>query len=89
MQGKPRFDYSTLAPNSALPAWRRVLSTDVSATIKLAMDSLAKAPFPSVRQVINICTNGVDNVAEGPNFARAHALTSGAVINGLIIGRPS
>jgi hypothetical protein len=81
--GKARLGYSIEAPKST---WRRGLSTDVSMAIQMAMDRLLAAPFPSARQVINICANGADNVAEGPAVARAHALQSGVVVNGLIMG---
>lgn len=83
---KSRHTYSTPAPSSAFPPWRRGLSTDVSAAINLAVDWLVEAPFPSPRQVINICANGSDNVAAGPEIARTRALNAGTVVNGLIIG---
>ena len=62
------------------------LSTDISQAVHLALDWLDTAPFSSARSVINLCTNGTDNVAEGPELARMRAIQSDAVINGLIIG---
>ena len=82
-ESKARMGYSMEARKST---WRRGLSTDVSKAIHVAVDLLLTAPFPSGRQAINICANGVDNIAEGPIIARARALASNAVVNGLILG---
>ena len=66
--------------------WRRDLMTDVSAMIEHGFGLLARAPIASGREVINILANGTDNVAEGPDAARAWALSRGVVINGLVLG---
>ena len=66
--------------------WRRDLLTDVSGMIEHASRLLTRAPFASAREVINILANGPDNVAEGPDAARAWALSRGVVINGLVLG---
>lgn len=81
--GTARMGYSMEARKST---WRRGLSTDVSMAIHVAIDLLLSAPFPSARKVINICANGEDNVAGGPAIARARALESNAIVNGLILG---
>ena len=84
--GKPRFGYSTPAPGSAPRAWRGSLGTDLSAAIEHAASLLAGAPFATGREVINVLANGTDNVAQGPDAARALALSRGIVINGLGLG---
>jgi len=66
--------------------WRRDLLTDVSAMIEHASGLLARAPFATGREVINVLANGTDNVAQGPDAARALALSRGIVINGLVLG---
>ena len=66
--------------------WRRDLLTDVSAMIEHSSELLARAPFASARDVVNILANGTDNVAEGPDAARARAISRGVVINGLVLG---
>ena len=66
--------------------WRRDLLTDVSATIEHALGMLARAPFATGREVLNVLANGTDNVAQGPDAARALALSRGIVINGLVLG---
>ena len=81
-----RFGYTRPAPGPSRPLWRRGLSTDISRAVHLALDWLDTAPFSSARSVINLCTNGTDNVAEGPELARMRAIQSDTVINGLIIG---
>jgi hypothetical protein len=65
--------------------WRRHLMTDISAMISHACDVLARAPFPPAREVINILANGPDNLAEGPDAARARAMSRGIVINGVVL----
>ena len=66
--------------------WRRDLLTDVSGMIEHASRLLTRAPFATGREVINILANGADNVAEGPDEARAWAMGRGVVINGLVLG---
>lgn len=81
-----QFGYTKPDPNLRRPRWRRGLSTDISTALHLALDWLDEAPFPSARSVINLCTNGPDNVSEGPELGRMRAVQSDIVINGLIIG---
>jgi Protein of unknown function (DUF1194) len=66
--------------------WRRYLLTDVSGMIEHAARVLARAPFATGREVVNILANGIDNVGEGPERARAWAIRHGVLINGLVIG---
>jgi hypothetical protein len=66
--------------------WQRNLLTDVSATIEQASILLTRAPFVAAREVINLMANGPDNVADGPDRARAWAMSRGVVINGLVFG---
>jgi Protein of unknown function (DUF1194) len=67
---------------SGAPARR----TDVSAALEFSADLLRTAPFVALREVINICGNGADNVHAGPAAARDRALAAGMVVNGLVIG---
>ncbi|MEZ5930587.1 MAG: DUF1194 domain-containing protein [Alphaproteobacteria bacterium] len=83
---RTQYRYGRLAPNLPKRPWRRYLSTDISGALNLALDWLEEAPFPSARSVINLCTNGTDNVAEGPELARMRAIESNTTVNGLIIG---
>jgi hypothetical protein len=66
--------------------WRRYLLTDVSEVIEHAARVLARAPFATGREVINILANGIDNVGEGPERMCAWAIRQGVLINGLVIG---
>lgn len=60
--------------------------TDVSRAIDFAADMVAEAPYAAARNVINVCSNGVDNVSGHPNAARDRALAAGAIVNGVVIG---
>lgn len=60
--------------------------TDISGTIDFATALALSAPHPARRLVINVCANGIDNVAEDPRAARDRALAAGMVVNGLVIG---
>lgn len=62
------------------------LRTDISDTIDFATALTLAAPQPTPRPVINVCANGIDNVAEDPRAARDRALGAGMVLNGLVIG---
>lgn len=62
------------------------LQTDVSRAIDFATDMITEAPYAADREVINICSNGVDNVRGHPEAARARALATGAIVNGVVIG---
>lgn len=81
-----QFGYTRADPSLRDPLWRRGLSTDVSSALHRALDHLDAAPFSAARSVINLCTNGPDNVSEGPERARMRAMRSDIIINGLIIG---
>jgi len=85
LRAKPRQFPPPSAGTEPRP-WRRDLLTDVSATIEHASGLLARAPFATGREVINVLANGTDNVAQGPDAARALALSRGIVINGLVLG---
>jgi len=61
--------------------------TDLSSAIELATRLALATPFDGARSVINLCANGSDNVGQGPDAARDRAITAGAVVNGLVIGR--
>ena len=85
VRSKPR-QFPPSSPGSEPRPWRRDLMTDVSATIEQASGLLARAPFATAREVINVLANGPDNVADGPDTARAWALSRGIVINALVLG---
>lgn len=68
--GKPRLGYDAPARGSARRAWRRHLATDISAAIEHATSLLARAPYATEREVINVLTNGTDNIAQEPDAAR-------------------
>jgi Protein of unknown function (DUF1194) len=74
------------SPGKEPRPWRRYLLTDVSGAIEHAARVLARAPFATGREVVNILANGIDNVGEGPERARAWAIRHGVLINGLVIG---
>nr|WP_247887443.1 DUF1194 domain-containing protein [Azospirillum sp. SYSU D00513] len=74
-------DHETEAP----PAGPERL-TDVSDAIEASAALLAAAPFQSDRNVVNICTNGIDNVDAGPGTPRARALAQRITINGVAVG---
>jgi hypothetical protein len=42
---------------------------------------------PAKRQLINLCANGEDNVAAGPDRARQQAAVAGVTINGVVLGQ--
>jgi hypothetical protein len=84
--GKPRFGKGAPDRGSARRAWRRSLATDISAAIEHAMALLATAPYATGREVINVLTNGTDNIAQGPDAARGLAVSRGIAINGIGLG---
>jgi hypothetical protein len=65
---------------------RSEFRTDISGTIDFATTLASIAPYAAPRTVINICTNGRDNVGPGPRSARDRAIATGMAINGLILG---
>jgi Protein of unknown function (DUF1194) len=60
--------------------------TDISSAIDFAASLALAAPGVSRRTVVNVCTNGPDNIAADPRAARDRALAAGIVVNGLVIG---
>jgi hypothetical protein len=85
VRSRPR-QFPPSSPGSEPRPWRRDLMTDVSATIEQASGLLARAPFATAREVINVLANGPDNVADSPDTARAWAISRGIVINALVLG---
>jgi hypothetical protein len=84
-RGMPRLGYSE-ASDPRRRTWRRNLATDISAALEHALEVLDRTPFHADRRLINLCTNGEDNVGEGPDRARDRAAAAGTVINGVIVG---
>jgi Protein of unknown function (DUF1194) len=60
--------------------------TDIAMALGFGLKMIAFAPRPTMRTVINVCGNGIDNVTGRPREARAQALASGVTINGLVLG---
>lgn len=63
--------------------------TDLALGIRSAGKELQSAPYPSLRQVINIVSDGISNIGNVPNVARDKAVNDGVVINALTMGRGS
>lgn len=84
--GRQRFGHGTPARELARPAWRPSLATDLSAMIEHATGLLAIAPFAAGREVLNVLSNGTDNVPPEPDAARGLAVSRGIVINGVGLG---
>jgi hypothetical protein len=61
--------------------------TDLSGAIDFASLLLKSAPYATSRSVMNICTNGADNVGDGPELSRERALARDFTINGVVLGR--
>lgn len=59
--------------------------TSISGGIDLAMAELAKAPFFSERQTIDVSGDGTNNSGRDVRSARDQAVEKGIVINGLVI----
>ncbi len=60
--------------------------TDVSAALQFAGELLAHSPFVAEQNVINLISNGVDNVDSSPEQVRDHLVSQGVRINGVVIG---
>jgi uncharacterized protein DUF1194 len=60
--------------------------TDVSGAIDHAAVLLLNAPYATERSVMNVISNGWDNVGEGPRPARNRVLAKGGTINGVLLG---
>jgi Ca-activated chloride channel homolog len=82
-RGIPRFGYGT----AHLRPWRSNGATDISEALLHATRLAIAAPYRASRTVLNICSNGTDNIGEGPERARDEALALGLVVNGLVLGR--
>jgi hypothetical protein len=61
--------------------------TDVSGAIDFGAGMLQAAPFATNHRIINILSNGVDNVGEHAWLARDRAIARGMTINGIALGR--
>lgn len=59
--------------------------TSISGGIDLAMTELAKAPFVSERQTIDVSGDGTNNSGRDVRSVRDQAVEKGIVINGLVI----
>jgi hypothetical protein len=82
-RGIPRFGYGT----THLRPWRSNGATDISEALLHATRLAIAAPYRASRTVLNICSNGTDNIGEGPERARDEAMALGLVVNGLVLGR--
>lgn len=60
--------------------------TDLSGAIEYGGEMLRAAPFAADRQIINIISNGIDNVGEGTVWARDRLVARGVTINGVALG---
>jgi len=59
--------------------------TSISGGIEAAMAELAKAPYFSERQTIDVSGDGTNNSGRDVRLARDEAVNKGVVINGLVI----
>lgn len=86
----PRTDRSSWgdADDSGTPLGSDAASrpTDISATIDAAAQMTLAAPFTAARGVINILSDGPDNVGQGPRGASQSAVSQGLTINGVVFG---
>ncbi|WP_179953877.1 DUF1194 domain-containing protein [Denitrobaculum tricleocarpae] len=60
--------------------------TDVSQAVAIASRFARSAPFQGRRTIINILSNGADNIGSEPNLQRDEAIRQGATINGVVFG---
>lgn len=60
--------------------------TDIAQSITTAARLAADAPYQGGRTVINILSDGVDNVGFDPILSRDAAVRQGATINGVVFG---
>ena len=61
--------------------------TDVSGAISAGRSMLGLAPYKAPRNVINIFTDGVDNVGESPDRSRDLAVSAGETVNAIALGQ--
>jgi hypothetical protein len=66
------------------PDVRHGKQTDIALAIASGVDLLDRAPFFGSKQVINIISDGVDNIGRLPMVDRDMALDRGITINGLV-----
>ena len=59
--------------------------TSISAGIDFSMQMLARAPFESARQTIDVSGDGTNNSGRDVRLARDDAIAKGVTINGLVI----
>ena len=60
-------------------------STSISAGIEFAMTQLDRAPYETLRRVIDVSGDGDNNSGRDVTTARAEAIAKGVTINGLVI----
>jgi len=60
-------------------------STSISAGIDFAMTQLDRAPYETLRRVIDVSGDGDNNSGRDVTTARAEAIAKGVTINGLVI----
>lgn len=63
--------------------------TDLALGIRTANKALRAAPYRTVKEVINVVSDGISNIGNVPNVARDAAVGEGIVINALTMGRGS
>ena len=73
---------ATDPPSSALSPHM----TDLSGAIDHAGILLLTAPYGTERSVVNVISDGWDNVGEGPLRARDRILAKGGTVNGVVLG---
>ena len=61
--------------------------TDISGALAFGHGMLQAAPYSASRNVINLFTDGVDNVGEGPDRSRDLAVAAGETVNAIALGR--
>ncbi len=71
------------------PDVRHGKQTDIALAISSGVELLDRAPFFGSKQVINIISDGVDNIGRLPMVDRDLALEKGITINGLVQARGS
>ena len=79
-----RFGSGVMSERAERPLERQ---TDLSGAIRFGAALLAAGPGAGARKILNIISNGVDNVAGGVALARERAVAAGITINGVVLGR--
>lgn len=85
---RSHYDDNDQGPDSGEPATTVQPGgmTDIAQAVGTAMRLAADAPFQGLRTVINVLSNGVDNVGFDPTLSRDLAIRQGATINGVVFG---